>query len=234
MRCAVLEQIGTLDLTLKGAVDWDLWIRLAEKAPDFAFFKEASVCYRTHGAQDTLRLRGNAGLLEDHIKILQQVIARGSLPLLLGRVTEIITLLRTKFNTFAPDKVAYLRPQIEALETQLLGQRGFTQAGTELQNAEASFVAALRGTLEIVDLFNTAEQLTASGRLDLAAVLYRLWLAQSSSPLRYAAAFNLGTVLEKMGSSDEAIAAYRLSSRLQPQFDAAQNRLQQLVGTAIK
>jgi GT2 family glycosyltransferase len=234
MRCAVLEQVGTLDLTLKGAVDWDLWIRLAEKAPDFAFFKEASVCYRTHGAQDTLRLRGNAGLLEDHIKILQQVIARGSLPLLLGRVTEIITLLRTKFNTFAPDKVAYLRPQIEALETQLLGQRGFTQAGTELQNAEASFVAALRGTLEIVDLFNTAEQLTASGRLDLAAVLYRLWLAQSSSPLRYAAAFNLGTVLEKMGSSDEAIAAYRLSSRLQPQFDAAQNRLQQLVGTAIK
>ncbi|MBC7916908.1 MAG: glycosyltransferase [Rhodoferax sp.] len=233
MRRAVLEQAGALDMNLQGAIDWDLWIRIAEKAPDFAFFKEASVCYRTHGAQDTLRLLSNAGLLEDHVKILQRVIACGNLPLLAGRTGEIITLLRTKFNAFAPDRVAHLRPKIEALEAQLLGQRGFTQGGAEVQQVEASFIAALHGTLEIVDLFNAAEQLTVAGRLDLAAALYRLWLAQSTSPLRYAAAFNLGTVLEKMGVPDEAITAYRLSTQLQPQFDAAQNRLQSLGAAAI-
>lgn len=233
VRRSVLEQVGALDLELQGAIDWDLWIRIAEKAPDFAFFKEASVCYRTHGAQDTVRLMGNAGLLEDHIKILQKVIGCGSMPLLLDRVTKIISLLRTKYNAFPHDMVAHLRPQIEALQAQLLGRHDGTQQYSEMLTTEVSFVAALRGTLDIVDLFNEAEHLTVVGRFDLAATLYRLWLAQSSSPLRYAAAFNLGTILEKMGTLDEAIAAYRLSTQLQPQFDLAQSRLQQLQGVAI-
>lgn len=199
VRRSVLEQVGTMDSELRGAIDWDLWIRIAEKAPDFAFFKQPSVCYRTHGAQDTHRLHENAGLLEDHLQILQNTIARGSLPLLASRTSKIIALLRNKFNSFQPDKVAHLRTQIETLEAQLVNQRRAIQTRTLLKNAEASFVKALHGTLQSVDLFNAAEELTNAGRIDLTAALYRLWLAQSTSPQRYIVAFHLGMMLEKMG-----------------------------------
>ena len=83
------------------------------------------------------------------------------------------------------------------------------------------FVAARQGNLDVINLVNSAGCLVNAQRLDLAAELYRQWLSHTKSPLKYAAAFNLGTVYEMAGDFENAEQAYRRSLAYNPQFAQA-------------
>lgn len=116
IRRSAFDLVGRLDDSLRGGIDWDLWIRMAEKSPDFAFFKTPLVCYRVHGAQDTVTQHAQAYTLIDHIDILWNALERGSLPLFQAKAAEILALLKFKFNSHPKALIGHLQAQIDALE----------------------------------------------------------------------------------------------------------------------
>jgi tetratricopeptide (TPR) repeat protein len=95
---------------------------------------------------------------------------------------------------------------------------GDTRRNPDERLEDSVFVAARQGTLDIIDLINNAEGLVNEQRPDLAAELYLQWLDHAKSPLLYAAAFNLGTVLEGVGDYSEAEQAYRRALAHNPLF----------------
>lgn len=116
IRRSAFDLVGKLDDSLRGGIDWDLWIRLAEKAPDFAFFKTPLVCYRIHAGQDTVTQVSQAYTLIDHIDILWNALERGSLPLFQAKSAEILALLKFKFNAHPRALVGHLQAQVDAIE----------------------------------------------------------------------------------------------------------------------
>jgi glycosyltransferase involved in cell wall biosynthesis len=82
-------------------------------------------------------------------------------------------------------------------------------------------VSAQNGSLDLVDIVNVAEDLVQQGKLQVAANLYYLWIENSDSYLRYAALYNLGTVLESSGEWARAQQAYRGALNLNPTFEMA-------------
>ena len=116
IRRTVLDAVGSIDALLAGAGDWDLWIRIAEYAPDFAFFKEPKVCYRVHAGQDTNTQVASANILVDHIRILWNALERGSLPRFQERADEVAAALWGKFRLYPKDLVSYLEPHLRELE----------------------------------------------------------------------------------------------------------------------
>ena len=63
--------------------------------------------------------------------------------------------------------------------------------------------------LSLPMLVSQAEQLQNDGHGQAAVNLYRLWLAHSQQPHQPLAWFNLGALLQRMGETGQAIAAYR-------------------------
>jgi glycosyltransferase involved in cell wall biosynthesis len=120
IRRSVFDLVGKMDDSLHGALDWDLWIRIAEHVPDFAFFKTPSVCYRIHSAQDTVLQTSQAHLLVDHIDIVRKLIERGGLPVPHANAVDIVALLQSKFSAYPKQLVAHLEPAVRALEQILL------------------------------------------------------------------------------------------------------------------
>ena len=116
IRRSAFDLVGKLDDSLRGGIDWDLWIRMAEKVPDFAFFKTPLVCYRVHAGQDTVTQIAQAYTLIDHIDILWNALERGSLPLFRARSAEILALLKFKFNAHPQALVGHLQTQLDAIE----------------------------------------------------------------------------------------------------------------------
>jgi glycosyltransferase involved in cell wall biosynthesis len=110
---------GRMDSSLNGAIDWDMWIRISEINSNFAFFKDALVCYRVHPEQDTNRQNSEAKLLADHIKILKKVLKQGSLSGMEKHYPQIINLLRHKFNSYPFELVDDLRSDFLELESKL-------------------------------------------------------------------------------------------------------------------
>ena len=73
--------------------------------------------------------------------------------------------------------------------------------------------------LPIGDLFKEAERLETSGRIDLAADLYKSWLALNpDSSLLHAAYFNYSVALSRRGDRAGAINALRECIRVKPDF----------------
>lgn len=116
IRRSAFDLVGRLDDSLRGGIDWDLWIRMAEKTPDFAFFKTPLVCYRIHAGQDTVTQVSQAFTLIDHIDILWNALERGSLSRFQTRSAEILALLKFKFNAHPPALVGHLQAQVDAIE----------------------------------------------------------------------------------------------------------------------
>jgi tetratricopeptide (TPR) repeat protein len=79
------------------------------------------------------------------------------------------------------------------------------------------------GAWELYDLAadRTEQHDLAGERPELAAELYRQWLANTKSPLVYAAAFNLGALLSQLGNFTEAEQAYRQALAANPHFAQA-------------
>jgi len=81
-----------------------------------------------------------------------------------------------------------------------------------------SFSHAQTGTMTIIELFNAAGQLTRDQKATSAIELYRLWLQHTSSPIAYAAWFNLGVTLSNTGDPAAAEQAYLTALGLKPDF----------------
>jgi hypothetical protein len=78
--------------------------------------------------------------------------------------------------------------------------------------------SAWRGNLAITNLVDFAGQLEAAGELELAAVLYRTWLAYNNTPVNHLVYFNLGVALSALGNLDASKDAYLQAIALLPSF----------------
>jgi GT2 family glycosyltransferase len=121
IRRTAIDQVGRMDPSLHGAIDWDLWVRIAQAGLKFAFFQDPLVCYRLHAEQDTNRLNANTGLLEDHIRILEKAIEAGHLNRLRNHAQGVLALIQVKYQRFPPDAVQHLRGRYERVLNAVLG-----------------------------------------------------------------------------------------------------------------
>ncbi len=81
---------------------------------------------------------------------------------------------------------------------------------------------ALQGKLDLIKIIPVAEQLIQQKQQVKAIDLYRAWLKHPDRALEHAAYFNLGVLLGEVGSSSEAVAAFRQAAHLKPDFFQAQ------------
>ncbi|MES2077144.1 MAG: glycosyltransferase [Pseudomonadota bacterium] len=95
-------------------------------------------------------------------------------------------------------------------------------------SAAKAFQQADQGTLQIIELFQTAAALGAQHGA-VAVQLYRAWLASTASPLAYAAQFNLAVLLSDQGDSAAAEATYRAALLANPRFSEAHLNLGSLL-----
>lgn len=93
------------------------------------------------------------------------------------------------------------------------------------QSFEQANTAAINGELQLAEVITLADRLTAAGDRALAIELYRNWAAATSSPLKFAALFNLGVILSHSGEVNEAIQAYQSAIQLKPDFAEARFNL---------
>ncbi|MDD5762684.1 MAG: glycosyltransferase, partial [bacterium] len=75
MRRSALPDGDAFDSALRGAGDWDFWVRLARKNPRFIFVNEPTVAYRIHGGQDSVDFYSTTHPLTDHLMILERSLA---------------------------------------------------------------------------------------------------------------------------------------------------------------
>lgn len=145
VRRAALQSVGGFDTRLAGAIDWDLWIRLAERHAHFGFLVRPTVCYRHHPKQDTARLVANAGLYADHVEILRKVLARGSVRCFRERIDEAVSLLKRKFGAFPKAGVEPLVPAIVDVIRRLEAEKGRIDPPPPAQTRSAPTPARARG-----------------------------------------------------------------------------------------
>lgn len=75
--------------------------------------------------------------------------------------------------------------------------------------------------LPLSELMEAAQKLQAQGQMETAAGLYRQWLQGNDSAARHVAWFNLGTLLNSLGRTEEVEQAYREALALRPDFAQA-------------
>ncbi len=105
IRKEAFDQAGGINQNLAAAIDWDLWIRIAEAGYDFLFFKTPDICYRHHPQQDTSRAVTSGDLYFDHLKILSRWIQKHGMTSLHPYQKEVANLLIwRKYNQGGPYK----------------------------------------------------------------------------------------------------------------------------------
>jgi tetratricopeptide (TPR) repeat protein len=85
-------------------------------------------------------------------------------------------------------------------------------------NALGNLDGVQLGSKDIVSIINIAEQQMQSGAWELAAQTYSTWLQHSQSPLRYVAAYNLGSLWSGKGRPDQALSFFAQALQLNPGF----------------
>jgi len=75
IRRDAFRKVGGFDTDCKGAIDLDLWIRLAERNPNFIFVGRPTTAYRFHGPQDSQRYFASAEPLEDYLRIVEKALS---------------------------------------------------------------------------------------------------------------------------------------------------------------
>lgn len=76
-------------------------------------------------------------------------------------------------------------------------------------------------SLSLVDLMRRVEALQSQSRLEEASLLYERWLAISRDPMRYAALYNHGALLQALGHMAKAESAYMQAIELNARFGQA-------------
>jgi tetratricopeptide (TPR) repeat protein len=90
---------------------------------------------------------------------------------------------------------------------------------TVVDAGRSALALAQKGSLPIIELFQTGQNLVEAGERPLGIQLYRAWLANTPSPLAYAVQFNLAVMLSDNNELNEAEAAYRMALAQNPRFN---------------
>ena len=96
----------------------------------------------------------------------------------------------------------------------------FPPDGTQSANRTSPLESLNLGRQDLVNIINRAEALLKADEWQQAAQLYADWLEHSDSPLRYAAAYNLGTLWSNQGNVLQAVQCFGLSLQHKPDFTA--------------
>lgn len=235
IRCEDLDKIGGINTSLNGAIDFDMWIRLAEVNSNFAFFKQPGVCYRCHDGQDTERLSHFAGLLEDYVDIISSSIDRGRIKFTADKSKFLATQLVFRRNKYQEATVSRFTSKFFKLLEKLLRLSSFDSSeSADLVREEQVFLSAMRDALDIYQVIQQVDEFVKRGRISLAIALYTIWLNGSTSTLKFAAAFNLGIILEQQGCHAQALQAYRLAQALNPSFNLALEKIKSLEASPLQ
>lgn len=106
VRSEILKQVEPPDTQLKHAIDWDLWIRIAQINPHFIYDGNPSVAYRIHDSNDTKRWASNIILLLEHIRILEKVLLdERSFKKIKGFEHKVIWLLYNRKSSYSIDLI---------------------------------------------------------------------------------------------------------------------------------
>ncbi|WP_018150480.1 glycosyltransferase [Leeia oryzae] len=120
IRRETLNRIGSMNLHLKGAIDWDLWIRIAEISPAFIFRKQPGVCYRQHSGNNSVDFYASTAPLEDHIRIVESIIDRKvAVKYLLKAKEEIIAHLDNRASSYPENQIQHLLSRINNIKDYL-------------------------------------------------------------------------------------------------------------------
>ncbi len=92
----------------------------------------------------------------------------------------------------------------------------------ELSSQAAAWLAqAQQAQMSLGQLFECAEQLQSAGQQALVLQLYEVWLAHTQDPNKHMALFNHGSMLQSLGMSAQAQAAYQQCVASAPRFGQA-------------
>ena len=112
--------------------------------------------------------------------------------------------------------------------------RGFAQC-QETAKEVMAIVQPVLGVLEhlgILELIDMAEKLVALRAFDTAIGLYRSWFGSNHAPMRFAAAYNLGVILQTVGQHAAAADEFRRALGFNPDCDQARFALALLLENA--
>lgn len=101
--------------------------------------------------------------------------------------------------------------------------------GTSNPTFDELIATAARGQMSALELIGAAQQLSDHGEHEQSIALYQQWLGSSSSPLQYAARFNLATLLVAVGKISEAEQIYWQVIKEKPDFENAYTHLSVLL-----
>jgi len=190
---SLLSDVGYFDESFKAWEDWE-WLIRASKVTDFLSIPQITV---------EVHQRSNDG---GHLGVIHRPDMR-----------KWFDLVYAKHPAHSPELIKARSDHLNRL---------FPSAHSDsnpggMDSDTGVFSAASQGQLDVIGLINHAERLVNAQRAELAAELYRQWLANTKSPLIYAAAFNLGALLSQLGNFTEAEQAYRQALAANPHFAQA-------------
>lgn len=125
MRRSALRGEGYFDSRIRGAIDWDLWVRIASKNTNFIFNKNPGVCYRIHENQDSNDFYASLFPLKDHLRILEKVIASPEIHRISNRIADILALLDIRIAAYPVDALKPLAERIFKIQTSLANMSPF-------------------------------------------------------------------------------------------------------------
>jgi tetratricopeptide (TPR) repeat protein len=96
---------------------------------------------------------------------------------------------------------------------------------TPSSSIHALMESAKSGQMPLDELFQSASHLQAQGQAQSAQDLYKIWIACSASPSKYAAFFNWGVLMAETGNADGALLAYEECLKLNPELHQARINL---------
>lgn len=114
------------------AGDWELWIRLARKFPDFVFLRQASVGYRIHSGQISNSFYGTERPLREHSEILEINLADSSTRRrMIAKGDAIWALYQQRIDAYPAETTALYRGRIDAIHASLMAKGELSMAPSE-------------------------------------------------------------------------------------------------------
>ncbi len=89
----------------------------------------------------------------------------------------------------------------------------------------------LNGSISLIEIVELGQIYLSQGELQIGIAIYQFWIMSNDTNLNFAALYNLGTILEKVGDLHKAKIAYGESLRLNTSFDMARLNLERLTIT---
>lgn len=93
-----------------------------------------------------------------------------------------------------------------------------TIAAAPEQNWLATLGQIKSDKFSIDQIIQLADTLLKAGKQELTDIAYQTWIASSTSPMKFVAAFNYGVMLANWNRTDDAIRYYNLAVQINPSF----------------